>query len=247
MANGNNTNRMGSNTYNRFKSFAGATTLAEKIIYVVFAALFVAMIIYWLIYLYNTYKKNKKYYALITQYSPINPSNIYKVQKIPYSQVGNQITVSYWLKINNVDSTRVTDSKNILLIYNENEDDFIQFKLGDGTNITNFSFTIQTTNGSENCNIENVPLYTWVNLVYVINNRIVDVYANGKLLKSCVMQGIPFYVLKNYSVQIGSKTRNDDIDCELFMVQYYGRALMANEIYGLYNDKPNPAVLSKLI
>jgi hypothetical protein len=249
MANG-NINTMNRNTYNKMKNFfVNSTSLFEKILYIFFAVLFIAIVIYWIIYIYQSYSQNKYFYSLISQYSPINQLNTYKEQKIARSQVGNQLTVSFWLKVNNVDSTRIKDQKNILLIYDDNENDFIQLKLGDGTNITNFTCLMKTSQTNlESCVVNNIPLYTWVNFVYVFNNRTVDVYGNGKLIKSCVMQGIPNYpTSKNYyNVQIGSKTGNRDIDCELFMVQYYGRTLKANEIYNLYNDKPNPQLLVKL-
>ena len=42
----------------------------------------------------------------------------------------------------------------------------------------------------ESCDIHNIPLQKWVCICYVLNNRSVDIYINGKLEK-CVLKGLP--------------------------------------------------------
>jgi hypothetical protein len=43
----------------------------------------------------------------------------------------------------------------------------------------------------ENCNIDNIPLQKWTHLLISQNNRAVDVYIDGKLVKTCVLPGVP--------------------------------------------------------
>ena len=40
------------------------------------------------------------------------------------------------------------------------------------------------------CTINNFPLQRWVNLIICLNNRTLDVYLNGKLVRTCVLPGI---------------------------------------------------------
>ena len=50
------------------------------------------------------------------------------------------------------------------------------------TNVTGDVFT---------CTVENVPLQTWFSVSATVFQRNLDVYINGKLVKSCVLPGVP--------------------------------------------------------
>jgi len=43
---------------------------------------------------------------------------------------------------------------------------------------------------THNCNVSNVPIQKWVNLLISTYGRTLDVYLDGKLVKTCVMPGI---------------------------------------------------------
>jgi len=53
------------------------------------------------------------------------------------------------------------------------------------------------TDGSNNiikifeCSVPNIPLQSWFSLSLSISNRNMDIYINGKLIKSCVIPGVP--------------------------------------------------------
>ena len=42
------------------------------------------------------------------------------------------------------------------------------------------------------CTIYNVPLQKWVNLIVSFDTRVLDVYMNGKLVKTCIIENVPF-------------------------------------------------------
>jgi hypothetical protein len=48
-----------------------------------------------------------------------------------------------------------------------------------------------TTGDSQTCSVENVPLQTWFSVSVTIFQRNMDIYINGRLVKSCVLNGIP--------------------------------------------------------
>lgn len=49
-----------------------------------------------------------------------------------------------------------------------------------------------SSNGdSYTCTVENVPLQTWFSLSVTVFQRNLDIYINGKLVKSCVLPGVP--------------------------------------------------------
>jgi hypothetical protein len=41
------------------------------------------------------------------------------------------------------------------------------------------------------CEVPNIPLQTWVAVSVTVSSRNLDVYLNGKLVKSCLMTGVP--------------------------------------------------------
>jgi len=54
-----------------------------------------------------------------------------------------------------------------------------------GANSTSASGDVYT------CTVENVPLQTWFSVSVTVFQRNLDVYINGKLVKSCVLPGVP--------------------------------------------------------
>jgi hypothetical protein len=51
--------------------------------------------------------------------------------------------------------------------------------------------TNSSTGDSFTCTVENVPLQTWFSVSVVVFQRNLDIYLNGRLVKSCVLPGIP--------------------------------------------------------
>jgi len=86
---------------------------------------------------------------------------------------------------------------------------------------------------NEGCDIKNIPLQKWVHIAYVLNNRTVDMYIDGKLERSCVLRGVPklnedpLYVCDNGG--FFGKVSN---------LVYYKYALNPDEVQQIYSDGP---------
>jgi hypothetical protein len=48
-----------------------------------------------------------------------------------------------------------------------------------------------TTGDSQTCSVENVPLQSWFSVSMTVFQRNLDIYINGRLVKSCLLTGIP--------------------------------------------------------
>jgi hypothetical protein len=83
------------------------------------------------------------------------------------------------------------------------------------------------------CNIENIPLQRWNNICVSIWNQSVDVYLNGKLIRSCVMHEYP--VPSRGDIHIGHK---DGFNGSVSSVQYHPTILTPEEIYKIYSTGP---------
>ena len=51
--------------------------------------------------------------------------------------------------------------------------------------------TTSSTGDSFTCTVENVPLQSWFSVSVTVFQRNLDVYINGRLVKSCVLPGVP--------------------------------------------------------
>lgn len=61
-----------------------------------------------------------------------------------------------------------------------------------------------STGDSFTCSVENVPLQRWFSVSVTVFQRNVDIYIDGRLVKSCVLPGVPKPVLGD--LEIGSDT-----------------------------------------
>lgn len=53
------------------------------------------------------------------------------------------------------------------------------------------------------CTVQNVPLQTWTNVILSIHNRALDVYLDGKLVRTCILPGNPTSSSKNVTLTPG--------------------------------------------
>ena len=88
----------------------------------------------------------------------------------------------------------------------------------------------------ESCDIQNIPLMTWVHIVYVLNNRTVDVYINGKLERSCALRGIP--TISNDPVYMTTGNPQAGFYGKIGRTQYFTKALLPNEVANIYQIGP---------
>jgi len=88
----------------------------------------------------------------------------------------------------------------------------------------------------ESCDIQNIPLMSWVHIVYVLNNRTVDLYINGKLERSCALRGIP--TITNDPVYITSGSPQAGFYGKIGKTQYFTKALLPNDVANIYQQGP---------
>ena len=88
----------------------------------------------------------------------------------------------------------------------------------------------------ESCDIQNIPLMTWVHIVYVLSNRTVDIYINGKLERSCALRGVP--TITNDPVYITTGSPQPGYYGKIGKTQYFTRSLLPSDINDLYYKGP---------
>lgn len=87
---------------------------------------------------------------------------------------------------------------------------------------------------NEGCDVQNIPLQKWVMITYVLNNRTVDIYVNGKLERSCVLKGIPL-IDNNDDLYV---CKDGGFYGEISKLQYFNRSLVPSEVLDMYKEGP---------
>jgi hypothetical protein len=88
----------------------------------------------------------------------------------------------------------------------------------------------QNLNTQDKCDLIKLPLQRWNHIVIVLNNKILDVYLNGKLARSCEYDGPPLF--NTQPLHITDKGGFGGLLGELV---YYNSPLDASKIYKLYS------------
>jgi hypothetical protein len=86
------------------------------------------------------------------------------------------------------------------------------------------------------CDIQNLPLQKWICLAVVMNGRVMDVYMDGKLTRSCVLPGIPIVERGNNVISLGML---GGWAGAMSTTRFYGYALTPDVIYSLYQEGPD--------
>lgn len=89
----------------------------------------------------------------------------------------------------------------------------------------------QSNSGSTHtCNVANVPIQRWVNLIVSLYGRTLDVYIDGKLVRTCVLPGVA-KITNNAPVYV---TPLGGFSGYTSNIHYYGDALNPQQAYNIY-------------
>lgn len=121
------------------------------------------------------------------------------------------------------------------------------------SNTNNLNVTINTFNtdgdasSSSNstpstCYIENVPLQKWTNLIVTLNGRALDLYLDGKLVRTCVLPGVPKVSDNDILV-----TPNGGYSGYISYFRYLSYAVNPTQAYNIYKEGYGGSALGGLL
>ena len=92
--------------------------------------------------------------------------------------------------------------------------------------------------------IENINMQKWVNIITTVNNRSLDTYINGKLIKTKTFNNVIDTTAFNYGNIV--ITPNGGFGGYVSKVRYYPRYITPNEAWNIYKDGFGDAFASTL-
>jgi hypothetical protein len=92
------------------------------------------------------------------------------------------------------------------------------------------------------CSVPNIPIQKWVNLLISVYGKTMDVYLDGKLVKTCLLSGVP-NVNKDANIYI---TPNGGFSGYTSKMQYFSHAPDPQTAYDIYVQGPGNNIFSNL-
>jgi hypothetical protein len=93
------------------------------------------------------------------------------------------------------------------------------------------------------CMIENIPIQKWANVIVSLYGRTLDIYLDGKLVKTCVVPGVPTKVDNSKDVEI---TPEGGFSGWTTYIKYWPNASNPQEAYNIYKDGFGGTILGNL-
>lgn len=106
----------------------------------------------------------------------------------------------------------------------------LQNLLNQQTSMNMFSSTLDTP-----CDIKEVALQRWTNVTIVSSGRILDVYMDGKLARSCVLDNVVNVPRGTLKLRLGE---NGGFGGRYSSVQMWNQQLTPDVVYGIYQMGP---------
>jgi len=119
-----------------------------------------------------------------------------------------------------------------------NELTWIQNLLTNATDKATAQTTLSTTGGVPVCDINDIDMQRWLNITCVVSGRVLDVYYDGKLNRSCVLPGNVVGTPPGSGKQYVNTSIAGGFNGFLNGVFFSGSALTPDRIYGLYQSGP---------
>jgi len=110
---------------------------------------------------------------------------------------------------------------------------------------------VQTTNGNvQTCTVKNIPLQKWTNIIVTLNNKAVDIYLDGKLVKTCILKGVQTPKPGQHLIiadKSSSQIEGTGFSGFLAKFRYYSRTINPREAYEIYKEGHGSGWLANLL
>ena len=199
-----------------------------------FKQLLIAIIVIVVIYIiYRVFLK--KTYVKISGLKDGNKSLSISADKLPSNNNTSNYTYSIWFYVNDW-NYKYGEEKTILTRRDNKKQPSPSITLASIQNNLNIEVTCypnkknSQNSVAHNCTIDNVPLQRWVNALISLNGRSLDVYLDGKLVRTCILPGV---AKVNTSAPIHI-TPNGGFSGWTSNIQYWSKSTNPQEAYNIY-------------
>ena len=203
----------------------------------------VIIIIYVLIWMFSKSKTLSNYQSSNKQLD-IAVDKLTKPESVKYGY-------SFWLYIKTWEST--INEK--CIFYRSNGSGtttkyFPKVTLGSSTNTLTVTIDDLTASSTSalTCTMSNCPIQTWISITISLNNRTLDMYMNGKLVKTCISSFLPSVdSTAGLVVCPEDSTIFDPWDGKIARFEYYSDMISSQEAWNIYKKGPGGSLLGSFL
>ena len=100
---------------------------------------------------------------------------------------------------------------------------------------------------SHKCIIYGIPIQKWVNIILSFDQKVLDVYMDGKLVKTCIMPNIPYKEDSASSHNLYLSPTDATFKGEISNFKFFKSSLNPQEAWQIYKEGFGSGVLSGLV
>ena len=167
---------------------------------------------------------------------------------LPGGGLSGDYSYSFWMYVSNYNYRYGSDKAVLVRKGTEKGNYFPYVGLAGSTNDleVKVSYKQGQTTTVHPCNVNDIPLQKWIHIVVTVVGRTVDIYLDGKLVKTCVLPGLPDLTDNDQAAihinPLNPENNEMGVDGEkgfaghLSKMEYYGRGLNPREVYERYRS-----------
>lgn len=159
-------------------------------------------------------------------------------KSLPNGNNSNNYTYSMWFYVSNW-NTRLSEKKMILQRGGDSSGSsgnpsvyLTPFENNIEIELSTYQVSSNTPAQPFTCGIQNVPLQKWVNLLISLNGRSLDIYIDGKLVRTCVLPN-PSKINNNDNIFI---TPGGGFEGWTSKIQYWPSPMNPQQAYDIYKQ-----------
>ena len=179
--------------------------------------------------------------------SSLNPGN--KLLNIPSSKISanknsNNYAYSIWFYVSDW-QYRLSSKKTLIKRSSNSGSNASNPHIYLGSHTNDLHIKVETIDGkhvNNDCSVRNFPLQRWVNLIVSLNGRTLDVYLDGKLVRTCIIPGVAKPIGES-DIQI---TPGGGFAGWTSRLKYWANPLNPQEAFNVYKDGPGNASFSNI-
>jgi hypothetical protein len=103
--------------------------------------------------------------------------------------------------------------------------------------------TMTTSSDPFECIVPNIPIQKWTNIIVTLNNKSLDAYVNGKLVKTCVLPDLPV-VNSEAAIYL---TPDGGFSGYTTRFQYWSTPISPQQAWNVYKKGPGGNIFSSLL
>ena len=123
----------------------------------------------------------------------------------------------------------------------------VNLYLGSVDNSLTIELATDTGNDPVECTVNNIPIQRWVNITFSMSTKALDVYINGKLIKTKAYTNLPLIPTNDIRL---IKAENDGVEAGFegytSMFRYWPTAINPQESWNIYRKGPGGDFLGQM-